>query len=400
MMMKQPTGPVLFHVQHLLGVGHLRRAAALCRAMTARGLDVVLVSGGMPLPNLDIGGARLVQLPPVRAIDATFSGLVDENRRPIDTAFKEMRRDRLLSLFHDVAPCVVIFELFPFGRRQLTFELRPLLEAARRSRPRPAIISSVRDVLVTKRNPARLAEMADLAVHKFDQVLIHGDPAVIPFKASFPLADRLGDKLRHTGYLVESSRIVSNAEQRCGVIVSAGGSSVGFTLLHTAIRARALTVLKDAPWRILAADALPPERFGVLSAAAAAAAAAAPGITPGITVERTRADFRTLLAKAALSVSQAGYNTAMDVLGTGIRSVMVPFADAGETEQRTRAEAWYRHGLVEAVDPDTLSPSSLAGAIDRAVNLPPPDHFRIDCSGFVTTTSIIADWVAARGERS
>ncbi len=397
MTMKQPTGPVLFHVQHLLGVGHLRRAAALCRTMAARGLDVVLVSGGMPLPNLDIGGARLVQLPPVRAVDATFSGLVDENHRPIDTAFKEMRRDRLLSLFHDLAPCVVIFELFPFGRRQLAFELRPLLEAARRSQPRPAIISSVRDVLVTKRNSARLAEMADLATHEFDQVLVHGDPAVIPFKASFPLADRLGDKLRHTGYLVESPMVVSDAEQKCEVIVSAGGSNVGFTLLHTAIRARAHTVLKDAPWRILAADALPPEQFDAL---AAAAAAAAPGITPGITVERARADFRMLLAKAALSVSQAGYNTAMDVLGTGVRSVMVPFADAGETEQRTRAEAWHRHGLVEAVDPDTLSPLGLAGAIDRAVNLPPPDHFRIDCSGFVTTTSIIADWVAARGERS
>ena len=34
------SGRVLFHVQHLLGSGHLRRAAALGEAMAAAGLDV------------------------------------------------------------------------------------------------------------------------------------------------------------------------------------------------------------------------------------------------------------------------------------------------------------------------------------------------------------------------
>src|SRR5207302_1427876 len=59
---------VFFYVQHLLGIGHLRRAATLARAMAAAGLDVLLVSGGAPVP-LDIGRARLRQLPPVRARD-------------------------------------------------------------------------------------------------------------------------------------------------------------------------------------------------------------------------------------------------------------------------------------------------------------------------------------------
>jgi predicted glycosyltransferase len=40
-----------------------------------------------------------------------------------------------------------VIELFPFGRRQMRFELLPLLEAARARSPRPWIISSVRDVL-------------------------------------------------------------------------------------------------------------------------------------------------------------------------------------------------------------------------------------------------------------
>ena len=59
---------IFFHVQHLLGIGHVRRAAVLARTLAASGFDVLLVSGGAPL-TLDLGGARFHQLPPVRARD-------------------------------------------------------------------------------------------------------------------------------------------------------------------------------------------------------------------------------------------------------------------------------------------------------------------------------------------
>ena len=56
------TPRVFFYVQHLLGIGHLRRAAVLARALAAGGFDVLLVSGGAPVP-LDTGRARRHQLP-------------------------------------------------------------------------------------------------------------------------------------------------------------------------------------------------------------------------------------------------------------------------------------------------------------------------------------------------
>ncbi|MDP1753535.1 MAG: glycosyl transferase, partial [Reyranella sp.] len=51
------TGRVFFYVQHLLGIGHLRRAATLARTMAAGGFDVLLVSGGAPIDGLALGGA-------------------------------------------------------------------------------------------------------------------------------------------------------------------------------------------------------------------------------------------------------------------------------------------------------------------------------------------------------
>src|SRR5882724_6670151 len=77
---------VLIHVQHLLGTGHLRRAAAIAAALAQRGAVVTLLSGGPPVANLAVGGARLVQLHPVRAADATFRTLLDADGRAVDDA--------------------------------------------------------------------------------------------------------------------------------------------------------------------------------------------------------------------------------------------------------------------------------------------------------------------------
>jgi predicted glycosyltransferase len=73
------TPKVLFWVQHLLGIGHLKRTSTLARALAAGGFDVTVVSGGFPVPGLRLGGAKLVQLPPVRAVDVYFKMLHTED---------------------------------------------------------------------------------------------------------------------------------------------------------------------------------------------------------------------------------------------------------------------------------------------------------------------------------
>ena len=191
----------LIWVQHLLGIGHLRRAAALARALAARDFDTMLVSGGMPLQGLDIGAAKFKQLPPLRATDATFSVTVDANGQKPDGAFRAQRRERLLSLYRTHRPHVVITEMYPFGRRQFAAELLPLLEAAHQSRPKPAIFASVRDILTERSEPARSSEMAELVLRWYRAVLVHGDAELIPFGASFPETARISHLIRYTGYI-------------------------------------------------------------------------------------------------------------------------------------------------------------------------------------------------------
>ena len=130
---------VLFHVQHLLGVGHLRRAELLAEAMRAAGLDVTVALGGAPVPDVPFAGIRTIALPAAHIAGEDFGTLLDADGNAVDDAWKARRAEALLSLFRSLRPEIVLLELFPFGRRQFRFELLPLLQAARETTPRPLV---------------------------------------------------------------------------------------------------------------------------------------------------------------------------------------------------------------------------------------------------------------------
>ena len=165
---------VMIHVQHLLGIGHLQRASRLAAGCAAAGLDTVLASGGLPVPDLDAGGARLEQLPPAKAGDARFSHLADPEGGPVDDAWKARRRAATLALFARERPRVLVLELFPFGRRSLRFELLALLDAAHAESPRPWVVVSLRDLL-NPPDPAKADWAVEVVERYIDRVLVHGD---------------------------------------------------------------------------------------------------------------------------------------------------------------------------------------------------------------------------------
>jgi predicted glycosyltransferase len=378
---------VMFYVQHLLGIGHIMRAASIIRGMRRLGLEVTVVSGGEPVPVLNVGDADFVQLPSARATDRSFKVLIDETGQVVDEAWRAGRRNMLLEVLSRVRPRVLMFELFPFGRRQFRFEILPLIEAARAMQPRPKIVSSVRDILVIKDKPERNDEMIEMAETYFDAVLIHGDPDFVTLGVTFPYARRLEGMLRYTGYVVDEDRLAgASGEAGAGeVIVSAGGGGVGFSLLQAAIEARAATSLHDTTWRLLAGFNLPEDRFGDLKRS----------LPEGIITERARADFFTLLSNCRASISQGGYNTVMEVLASGAPSVIVPYAGLEESEQTLRAKLLEKRSLVQVVEEKTLSPETLTAALEAALVRPRPAGAGLDMGGTEASARIIAELAQA-----
>ena len=89
-------------------------------------------------------------------------------------------------------------------------------------------------------------------------------------------------------------------------------------------------------------------------------------------VEPARADFRALLRNAALSISQAGYNTVVETLCCADRAVLVPFGTERETEQTDRAPVARRARPGALRGRAALSPDTLAAA-DRPGDARPVD---------------------------
>lgn len=380
---------VLVHVQHLLGIGHLKRAAAISRALVEAGARVTVASGGVAEPRVDFAGAEVVQLPPAVAADAAFSAVLDAAGAPIDAAWKAARTRQLLGLFDRVAPDILLIEMYPFGRRQFRFELLPLLEHARAGARPPLVACSVRDVLIARSKPERSLESAALVRRHFDLVLVHGDPRLIAFGTTFPAAESIADRLHYTGYVTDLALSAAAPDRRKDgeVLVSAGGGAVGMPLLTAAIAAKSRSSLAGRPWRIIAGNNLPAADYARLAAAAAP--------DPGLTLERFRPDFAKLLQNCHISVSQGGYNTVMELIATRTPAVVVPFAEGQESEQSLRAGLLAEKGVLEVLAPDGLTPAALAAAIDRAA-AKGPAAIEIDLDGARKSAALLLRALAER----
>lgn len=374
---------VLFYVQHLLGVGHLKRASILAKAMVWRGLSVTVVLGGPPVDGVDFDGCARITLPAIRSADETFSTLVDANGEQVSNALKDARSRRLLTEYEALDPDLVLIELFPFGRRQFRFELLPLLEAIHLRPNRPVVACSVRDILVNKANPDRNQEMIALATAWFDAVLVHGDPRLIAFEASFPDATLIENKIQYTGYVADPKSAPEKIAGHClegqdEVIVTAGGGAVGEPLLRAALACRPVSALADLTWRVITGPNLDAEVYNELRGHAGG----------GVIFERWRSDLPVLLRNCRLSISQAGYNTVMDILQSRARSIVVPFSAGNETEQTIRAEKLAKRRRLISIQAETLSPKILARAIDDALALS-PCSVAINTQGAETTARLI-----------
>ncbi|MFI5011009.1 MAG: glycosyltransferase [Hyphomicrobiales bacterium] len=353
---------VLIVVTHLLGVGHLARAALIARALGEGGAAVRLVSGGRPSATVDLGGLDVVQLPPVHCVGTDFKTLRTEDGGIAGPAYLESRREALLRAYVDLRPDVLVTELFPFGRRQLAEEFLALLEAARATHPRPAILCSIRDILQPPSKPQRAMQTLERLGRYYDGVLVHADESVISLDASWPVDKALARRLDYTGYVADRRRTQAlplDGGNGGEIVVSGGGSAASLLLLAASIGAAKRDTRR---WRILVGHGVAEARYLELAAGAPANAS----------VERARRDFPSLLHVADVSVSQAGYNTVIDILATGARSVLVPFEEGGEKEQRMRAERLAAQGRAALVTQAELGPKSLLAAIERVMILPQP----------------------------
>lgn len=352
---------ILVYVQHLLGVGHLHRTASITRALTRGHLQVTLVSGGMPEPTIDFGPVDFIQLRPIKT-DPAFKALYDDQGRVINEKFKQSRTAELLTIVEQIRPDLVIIETYPFGRRQMRFELLPLLRYLKYGMAyRPLVSSSIRDVIQPKTNHRRTEEVVSIVDEYFDIIFVHGDESFIPFERTFPEAIHFREKLVYSGYVVKSSNIESGYKRKKNtILVSAGGGAVGQQIYQTVVKASLHDHGRHYNWHMLVGNNYPAPEYDQL----------AEKQHEGLKVERNRSDFLRLLSCCTVSVSQAGYNTIMDLLVTRTPALVIPFEGVSEKEQLIRSKMLAQHNIVNVLREKNITNENMLAALAKVPRIP------------------------------
>ncbi len=369
------TKRVMFYCQHILGMGHLVRSTEVVRAL-AEEFEVLFVLGGeIPLGFRTPGDVQIVQLPPIKS-DSDFTRLqaCDATETLEDT--KQLRREMLLGLFDAYQPDVLVTELFPFGRKQFSFELIPLLERAHDMGcgGRTMVVCSLRDVLVTRKDQQQYEERVCGTVNRYyDLILVHGDPGIQKLDETFHRAADLLCPIRYTGYVIqrqqENAEVAANALSKSAVptiVVSNGGGqpTSGHDLLESCLRAaEILQHVIPLQFQFYAGPFMDEQVYQRLLQLAS-------GI-PYVTFARFTPNLPACLRAADLSISMAGYNTVMDILSSGVRALVSPFVGGGDQEQTVRANKMADMGVLRVLTKEELEPSQLATVILEALQREP-----------------------------
>lgn len=371
---------VLFYCQHVLGMGHFIRSAALVAGLADR-FQVCFLNGGEIVPGFEFPtNVQVVNLPPMKA-DETFKQLqtaAEEKLAEIQTR----RVQQILATFAQVQPDLVIIELFPFGRKKFGFELLPLLAHIRLHAPQTRVVCSLRDILVSRPDQSKYeGQVCDLLNRYFDALLIHADPAFQRLEETFTNTHAIAIPIDYTGYVVQpgSPEDLVDAEaagpapaaeelplpaDRPLLLASIGGGRVGYELLAATTAA---SKLLQPTWPhhllIFTGPYLPEEQFTQLQTLVAD--------QPQITLRRYTTRFLTYMARAQLSLSMAGYNTCMNIVTTGTRALVLPFTGGQNDEQTIRAHKLAARGVVGVLEPAELAPDRLASKILTWLQQPP-----------------------------
>jgi predicted glycosyltransferase len=349
---------LLFYCQHSLGIGHLTRSFALARALRSRFQVVFLNGGRLPQGVAVPAGVRCIDLPPLGMDDGHT---VISRDAGFDLAAARAERSRLIAqAVASTRPALLLVELFPFGRKKFAGEILPMIRAARRQGARVAC--SLRDILVDGRPDQQHHDdrACWLVTRYFDAVIVHSDPAFARLEDSFKPRRALRTPVWHSGFVVPQRSVDANASRGEHLIVSAGGGIVGNDLFRAALAAHRLT---GVPMQIVAGPFLPEPQWQALQGEAAG--------LPGVQLLRHVPDLAAQMAAARASISQCGYNTALDLVVSQVPALVVPYATATENEQQQRACRLASLGALQCLEPQRLDGQALAAAIPELLQFRP-----------------------------
>ncbi|MBL41693.1 MAG: hypothetical protein CMM49_03415 [Rhodospirillaceae bacterium] len=374
---------IIFYVQHLLGIGHLKRVSIIVNLISKKGLDITVISGGSKISSIDFGNATFVQLPPIKSENADFKNLLDEKGNKIDAALKKKRQELLLKIFNKIRPEILITEMFPFGRNQMKFEILPLLKQA--TKGKTVIISSIRDIIISDLKKEKIDQLNFILSKYYNYILVHGEESVYSIGQKLKLEKSNIKKIFYTGYVCEKQKKINvGFKNNKEILVSAGGGAVGKKIIINSIKASSLFPNMDFKWRIIIGineSNFNKKEYYKL----------AKELGGNIVFEKFSKNFHRHLQNCLISINQGGYNTLMEIISGRVKSIIIPFSEDIKSDQIIRAGHYSYLNYIKIIQENELSPSKLKNYIPQLIKIDPLKLSIPEFNGSENTYKFIAD---------
>jgi predicted glycosyltransferase len=287
-----------------------------------------------------------------------------------------VRREIIAAAAQTFAPDVLLVDHMPHGAMG---ELVPALELLEKRGTR--LVLGLRDILdapATIRQRWHLEGAFEAVERHYDEVLVYGTREVFDVSTEYAWPAHLDTRLSCCGYVCYSAPIPSRKRVRrrllrdhpdaALVVAMAGGGADGYRLFETLVEAvPAMAAHRPVVLLVVTGPFLPAAQRARLKELAQ---------DLPVIVRKSVPDSLTYLNAADLVVAMAGYNTTAEILSLGRRALLVP-RSGPSAEQRLRASSFAARGWVHWLDPDTLAPPVLAGAVLEALEaepVPPDEH--------------------------
>ena len=358
---------ILIYSHDTFGLGNIRRMVRIAEAMVEHDLDSsVLILTGSPMlhafrlpPRIDY-----VKLPCLARDTQGQYGV-----KHLDMAYDDavrMRSGLILSAASDFDPDLVLVDKKPLG---VGGELAAMLELLTRRGSKPGIHLLLRDILDTAEATRRVWEAHDYhgAIDRFyDSVLVVGERQVFDMAETYAFPASTRAKLHYCGYIdrTQTQFMLPNTHETGGarkVLIHAGGGQDGVELMDAAIRALELAGPdRDFDCRIVGGPELDILNRARLSSRAQK--------LPGVEWLDFSESMGQEIEAADLVVSMGGYNSICEILSYRKRAIIVP-RSTPVREQRIRAEAMAKLGLLAMIPLEELEPRQLLSKIEHELDL-------------------------------
>jgi len=379
---------VLMYSHDTIGLGHMRRNAAIAAGIVARDprASVLMLVGSPSGVPFDLPpGVDYIKLP-------SLAKMARDVWRPHSLRISSSDVMALrASLIEHAAQCfrpdVFLVDHEPAG---VWNELVPALESIRRRQPQTRLILGLREILdeprLTRQTWKRRG-VGSVIRRFYDDILVYGDEAMFPTRQAYGLDELAPGHVWSCGYVLNASvspghRAEPCTGQRPRIVVAGGGGRDAFPLLSSAVNALQSIPASERPETDIIAGPLMEDDLRRSLAEGAESC--------GVRLHRTVASLQDLIGGADLFVTMGGYNSVVEAIATGCPTLVVPRVGPS-AEQRMRASCLATRGLIEAIDSHEASPARLA-AVFRSVRAATPHRSpAIDLGGADRAAQFIAE---------